>query len=99
MEIIRTSAGAIKRALSGSTIEIRGHTDKSGDPARNMELSQARANAVKDALVAAGAPAEMLTATGYGDTRPRATNDTEFGRFQNRRIEYVVGTGKGGQVR
>ena len=99
MEIIRTSAEAIKRAPGGSTIEIRGHTDKSGDPARNMELSQARANAVKDALVAAGAPADVLTATGYGDTRPRATNDTEYGRFQNRRIEYVVGTGKGGQVR
>jgi outer membrane protein OmpA-like peptidoglycan-associated protein len=45
---------------------------------------------VKTALVDAGVPATMLTAKGYGDTRPRSTNDTEYGRFQNRRIEYTV---------
>jgi outer membrane protein OmpA-like peptidoglycan-associated protein len=90
MEIIRRGAEAIRRAPGGSTIEIRGHTDSTGDPARNLALSQARADAVKAAFVAAGVPASMLVANGYGDTRPRATNDTEFGRFQNRRIEYAA---------
>ena len=48
------------------------------------------ANAVKTALVSAGVAAERLTTKGYGDTQPRASNETEYGRFQNRRIEYGV---------
>ena len=90
VDIIRKSADAIRRAPDGTTIEIRGHTDNTGDAAANLTLSQHRAEAVKDALVAAGVRPEILTARGYGDTSPRASNDTEYGRFQNRRIEYTV---------
>ncbi len=92
MVVVRESAQALRRAPAGSRIEIAGHTDNTGDSATNMALSQARAEAVKNALVASGAPADVLAAKGYGDTRPRATNDTEYGRFQNRRIEYAVVT-------
>jgi outer membrane protein OmpA-like peptidoglycan-associated protein/uncharacterized protein YidB (DUF937 family) len=88
--VIRTSAEAIKRAPGGTTIEIAGHTDNTGDPAANLALSEARAEAVRNALVEAGAPPAVLTTKGYGDSRPRASNDTELGRFQNRRIEYSV---------
>jgi OOP family OmpA-OmpF porin len=45
---------------------------------------------VERELVTAGAPAAVLTTKGYGDSQPRATNDTEYGRVQNRRIEYTV---------
>jgi outer membrane protein OmpA-like peptidoglycan-associated protein/uncharacterized protein YidB (DUF937 family) len=90
LETIEASAEAIRRAPPGSTIEIGGHTDNIGDPASNLALSQARADVVKAALVNAGVPALMLSTRGYGDTRPLATNDTESGRFQNRRIEYTA---------
>ena len=90
LEVIRTSADAIKRAPAGSKVEIRGHTDNTGDPANSMRLSQMRADAVRSALVSDGVPPERLTARGYGDTQPRASNDSGYGRFQNRRIEYSV---------
>jgi OmpA-OmpF porin, OOP family len=91
VDVIRKAGPAIKEAASNDLkIEIGGHTDNTGEPARNIALSQARADAVKVALTVAGAPEEILITRGYGDTRPRATNETEFGRFQNRRIEYTI---------
>jgi flagellar motor protein MotB/uncharacterized protein YidB (DUF937 family) len=90
VEIIRKSAEVIMRAPAAPAIEIGGHTDNTGDASRNMALSQARADAVREVLVGAGVPAERLIARGYGETRPKATNDTEYGRFQNRRIEYSI---------
>jgi OOP family OmpA-OmpF porin len=93
MLVIRKSAEAIARAPADTTIEIGGHTDNTGDPVSNVTLSQARADAVRAALIAAGAPAARLMARGYGDTQPHASNETEYGRFQNRRIEYRVLSG------
>jgi outer membrane protein OmpA-like peptidoglycan-associated protein/uncharacterized protein YidB (DUF937 family) len=89
-DVIRRSAAAIKGLPSGSRIEIGGHTDNTGDSSANMSLSQRRADAVKNALVADGVSGDVLLTRGYGDTKPRASNDTEYGRFQNRRIEYAV---------
>lgn len=70
-------------------LRIAGHTDNVGDPARNQALSETRAQAVRDYLVAHGIDGGRIEAVGYGDTRPVAPNDTEEGRQQNRRIEAI----------
>ncbi len=71
-------------------IEVAGHTDTVGDAAANKALSQRRAEAVVALLKSGGADAARLTATGYGQEKPIASNDTPEGRAENRRIEFVV---------
>ncbi|MCW5702302.1 MAG: OmpA family protein [Bradyrhizobium sp.] len=73
-----------------ANIEIAGHTDADGDAAQNQALSQRRAQAVADYLVRGGLPANRFTAVGYGSSQPIAGNDTEEGKAQNRRIDFVV---------
>ncbi|CAN5723278.1 hypothetical protein BH24GEM1_BH24GEM1_07940 [soil metagenome] len=71
-------------------VEIQGHTDNVGTPEANLKLSQARAEAVKQALASEYAVgADQLTAKGYGDTKPSADNKTAEGRANNRRVELV----------
>jgi outer membrane protein OmpA-like peptidoglycan-associated protein len=69
---------------------IEGHTDSIGNDASNLALSKRRADAVRSALVARfGVPVEQLTTEGYGEKRPRQSNDTDVGRARNRRVELV----------
>jgi outer membrane protein OmpA-like peptidoglycan-associated protein len=71
-------------------ILIEGHTDNVGSPASNLTLSDARAAAVKAALVADfGVAADRMTTKGFGDTKPSVPNTTPAGRAQNRRVEIV----------
>ena len=69
-------------------IAIKGHTDSQGDDSKNLSLSQLRANAVRDFLVARGISEFRLSSFGYGEGLPITTNDTAEGRAANRRIEF-----------
>jgi outer membrane protein OmpA-like peptidoglycan-associated protein len=71
-------------------VSIEGHTDSNGSDAFNLKLSQKRAEAVRDYLIARGIQADRLKATGYGETKPIAPNDTEEGREKNRRVEFNI---------
>jgi OmpA-OmpF porin, OOP family len=73
------------------TCEIGGHTDNIASAAYNQKLSEKRANSVRQYLIDKfGIDGSRLTATGYGLTKPIASNDKEEGRQQNRRVEAVM---------
>lgn len=71
-------------------IEVSGHTDNVGEPESNMELSQSRADAVRNYLVDNGIGEDRVRAVGYGESRPIDTNETEAGRAENRRTEFKI---------
>jgi outer membrane protein OmpA-like peptidoglycan-associated protein len=70
-------------------LEIGGHTDSDGDAAKNVALSQSRADAVKKILVDQGIDAARLTTKGYGSTKPVDVNTTPEGKANNRRVEFT----------
>ena len=66
---------------------VEGHTDSVGSEKLNQSLSEKRANSVRDFLIKEGIGSDRLTAIGYGEAKPIATNNTRTGRTQNRRVE------------
>lgn len=74
----------------GFTIEIGGYTDAIGSDAANQKLSEARANSVRSYLISKGVAANVLSAKGYGEANPVASNDDETGRADNRRVEMRI---------
>lgn len=93
------SAGVLDRLAHvlqrcpSALVEVVGHTDAQGETAANLRLSQARAAAVVDALAEAGIARARLSSSGQGANAPVASNETEAGRAQNRRIDFVVKEG------
>ena len=77
-------------AHPGLTLQIEGHTDSVGSDEFNQQLSERRADSVRDFLAEQGVPASSITAHGFGKTQPVASNDTPEGRQRNRRVEIVV---------
>jgi outer membrane protein OmpA-like peptidoglycan-associated protein len=77
-------------AYPGLKIQLEGHTDAIGSDDYNLKLSQQRADSVLEYLSSQGVAAGSLTAAGLGKANPVATNDTDAGRQQNRRVEMVV---------
>ncbi len=83
---LRTVAQALV-ANPDIRVEVAGHTDAVGDAGENLRLSQGRAEAVRTFLIQLGVEASRLTARGYGESSPIASNRTASGRAQNRRVE------------
>ncbi len=82
--------GAILKVNPDLEIRVEGHTDSRGNAETNMRLSQERADSVRDYLTSRGARGGQVEAKGYGQTRPIASNETEEGRAQNRRVEFHI---------
>jgi len=85
-----TSLDAMREILvnyPNAKFSIEGHTDSDGSDAFNQKLSEDRANAVRNALIEKGVKADNLTAVGFGESKPLASNKTKAGKAQNRRTE------------
>jgi len=89
--LARLAGVLLSVGIDGAMIE--GHADSTGDDAHNQQLSQWRAEAVKIALAREGMPADNIRTWGAGESDPIASNDTEEGRRQNRRVVIVVTPG------
>jgi OOP family OmpA-OmpF porin len=84
------NVAAILKAYPNAHVKIGGYTDNTGGAAANLKLSDDRAKNVMAALVAGGIDSSRLEAKGYGEEHPVASNATEEGRAQNRRISLLV---------
>lgn len=82
--------GEVFSRYPDTTISVEGHADSTGTDAHNQRLSEQRADSVRDFIVAQGVAAARVRATGYGETRPKASNTTAEGRQLNRRVEIHV---------
>ena len=86
------------RENPGVSIRITGHTDAVGSDASNMRLSIGRAKAVRANLIMRGIDADRIEFDGKGKTEPIATNETEEGRAQNRRVEFEILSTNGADI-
>jgi len=89
MTVLDLVADGLK-SQPGLSVTIAGHTDSTGSTALNLALSRARAKAVQTYLVASGVAAGRLHTEGHGASRPVASNNSESGRAQNRRVEFNI---------
>jgi outer membrane protein OmpA-like peptidoglycan-associated protein len=88
MNVLTQIADALKKKPA-MKVRIEGHTDATGDAAKNLELSKRRAESVKSALVKMGVGEARMTTDGLGQTKPIGSNDTVQGRAENRRVEFI----------
>lgn len=84
------SVALVLRKFDKTLIDVDGHTDSVGNAGYNMDLSNRRANSVANYLASRGVDQRRMSAMGYGLERPIASNATEAGRAQNRRVEIAI---------
>ncbi|MEQ1570774.1 MAG: OmpA family protein, partial [Myxococcota bacterium] len=89
-EMLDGIAATLGKQKGIKKMQVEGHTDSVGDDAKNLKLSQARADAVKTYLVSKGVEADRLVAIGFGETKPVGDNATKAGQDQNRRVEFNI---------
>jgi outer membrane protein OmpA-like peptidoglycan-associated protein len=87
---VLNSVALVLKEFEKTVVDVAGHADSTGPDDKNMVLSQQRAGSVSSYLGAQGINSQRLVATGYGETRPIASNDTVEGRQQNRRVEITL---------
>lgn len=73
-----------------TAVVVQGHTDARGEEAANQDLSERRARSVENYLIHRGVDAERITAIGFGENAPVASNDTAWGRQKNRRVDVLL---------
>lgn len=78
-------------ASEGLKVGVYGHTDNVGNADKNQQLSESRANAVKQYLIEKGLSRDRIESKGFGDTQPIADNNTSSGKAKNRRVQIVLG--------
>ena len=89
IKILDEMAVALNK-VAGKKVKVIGHTDSSGNSAKNLTLSHERATAVKNYLIGKNIPTDRLSVEGLGSNKPVADNTTAEGRKKNRRIEFEV---------
>jgi outer membrane protein OmpA-like peptidoglycan-associated protein len=94
-ELLRQVAQIMIENPQVTLVQIEGHTDAVGKTRKNRKLSQKRAESVRAFLVEQGVEPSRLAATGFGEERPVADNDSDDGREQNRRVEFNILTQTG----
>ena len=88
--LLNNVAGVLSRHPDIESVRIEGHTDNTGDPAFNVDLSQRRAKSVMTYIVEKGVSDARLVSEGYGPDQPVDSNDTDEGRANNRRVEFTI---------
>jgi outer membrane protein OmpA-like peptidoglycan-associated protein len=81
---------ATLKKYDDTNILVEGHTDNTGDNSYNQKLSDKRAESVENYLVAQGVADKRITTKGYGESQPKADNNTDSGRAANRRVEVAI---------
>ena len=89
-ELLNEVAAAMKEHAEIKLVQIEGHTDTQGSAKLNMRLSDARAKSVRDYLIKQGIAGDRLVPKGFGQTVPVADNNSEEGRFKNRRVDFKI---------
>ena len=84
------SVALVLRKFEKTLIDVDGHTDSVGNAGYNQDLSERRANSVANYLAERGVDPRRMSAMGYGLERPIASNASEIGRAQNRRVEIAI---------
>jgi OmpA-OmpF porin, OOP family len=89
-ELLDEVAGVLNEHPEIKRVQIEGHTDSRDSDSYNLRLSRQRAEAVRKYLVGRGVAEKRLDAKGFGETKPIADNETEEGRYRNRRVELRI---------